>query len=208
MIRASVELLAAARKGILIKGGVYLEMGHKLDYLALDKTGTITHGKPVQTDYVLLDTSLGEQALAISASLAGRSDHPVSQAIAKATQEGTRLPVEAFEALAGLGVKGEVQGRLYHLGNHRLVHDAGYCSAELEAQLEALESQGKTVVLLFDASGPLALFAVADTVKDSSREAIEQLHALGVKTMMLTGDNPHTAKAIAAQVGIDQARAI
>jgi Cd2+/Zn2+-exporting ATPase len=201
-----VSGLAAARKGILIKGGVYLEMGHKLDYLALDKTGTITHGKPVQTDYVLLDTSLGEQALAISASLAGRSDHPVSQAIAKATQEGTRLPVEAFEALAGLGVKGEVQGRLYHLGNHRLVHDAGYCSAELEAQLEALESQGKTVVLLFDASGPLALFAVADTVKDSSREAIEQLHALGVKTMMLTGDNPHTAKAIAAQVGIDQAQ--
>lgn len=199
-------LAAAARKGILIKGGVYLEMGHKLDYLALDKTGTITHGKPVQTDYVLLDTSLGEQALAISAGLAGRSDHPVSQAIAKAALEGTRLPVEAFEALAGLGVKGEVQGRLYHLGNHRLVHDAGYCSAELEAQLEALESQGKTVVLLFDASGPLALFAVADTVKDSSREAIEQLHALGVKTMMLTGDNPHTAKAIAAQVGIDQAQ--
>lgn len=199
-------LAAAARKGILVKGGVYLEMGHKLDYLALDKTGTITHGKPVQTDYLLLNESLGEQALAISASLAGRSDHPVSQAIAKAAQDGTRLPVEAFEALAGLGVKGEVQGRLYHLGNHRLVHDAGYCSAELEAQLEALESQGKTVVLLFDASGPLALFAVADTVKDSSREAIEQLHALGVKTMMLTGDNPHTAKAIAAQVGIDQAQ--
>lgn len=199
-------LAAAARKGILVKGGVYLEMGHKLDYLALDKTGTITHGKPVQTDYVLLNESLGEQALAISASLAGRSDHPVSQAIAKAAQEGARLPVEAFEALAGLGVKGEVQGRLYHLGNHRLVHDAGYCSPELEAQLEALESQGKTVVLLFDTSGPLALFAVADTVKDSSREAIEQLHALGVKTMMLTGDNPHTAKAIAAQVGIDQAQ--
>ena len=199
-------LAAAARKGILVKGGVYLEMGHKLDYLALDKTGTITHGKPVQTDYLLLNESLGEQALAISASLAGRSDHPVSQAIAKAAQDGTRLPVEAFEALAGLGVKGEVQGRLYHLGNHRLVHDAGYCSPELEAQLEALESQGKTVVLLFDASGPLALFAVADTVKDSSREAIEQLHALGVKTMMLTGDNPHTAKAIAAQVGIDQAQ--
>lgn len=199
-------LAAAARKGILVKGGVYLEMGHKLDYLALDKTGTITHGKPVQTDYLLFNESLGEQALAISASLAGRSDHPVSQAIAKAAQDGTRLPVEAFEALAGLGVKGEVQGRLYHLGNHRLVHDAGYCSPELEAQLEALESQGKTVVLLFDASGPLALFAVADTVKDSSREAIDQLHALGVKTMMLTGDNPHTAKAIAAQVGIDQAQ--
>ena len=199
-------LAAAARKGILIKGGVYLEMGHRLDYLALDKTGTLTHGKPVQTDYVLLDPSLGEQAVAISASLAGRSDHPVSQAIARAAQDGAPLPVEAFEALAGLGVKGEVQGRVYHLGNHRLVHEAGYCSPQLETQLEALESQGKTVVLLFDASGPLALFAVADTVKDSSREAISQLHALGVKTMMLTGDNPHTAKAIAAQVGIDQAQ--
>jgi Cd2+/Zn2+-exporting ATPase len=199
-------LAAAARKGILVKGGVYLEMGHKLDYLALDKTGTITHGKPVQTDYVLLDDAVGERAVAISASLAGRSDHPVSQAIATAFGKDGHLPVEAFEALGGRGVKGEVEGRVYHLGNHRLVHESGLCSPALEARLEALETQGKTVVLLFDETGPLALFAVADTVKDSSREAIVQLHALGVKTVMLTGDNPHTAKAIAAQVGIDQAR--
>jgi Cd2+/Zn2+-exporting ATPase len=199
-------LAAAARKGILVKGGVYLEMGHKLDYLALDKTGTITHGKPVQTDYVLLKESFGEKAVAISASLAGRSDHPVSQAIATSARLDVHLQVESFEALSGRGVKGEVEGRLYHLGNHRLVHEAGLCSPELEARLEALESQGKTVVLLFDETGPLALFAVADTVKDSSREAIAQLHALGVKTVMLTGDNPHTAKAIAAQVGIGQAQ--
>lgn len=199
-------LAAAARKGILVKGGVYLEMGHKLDYLALDKTGTITHGKPVQTDYVLLDESFGEKAVAISASLAGRSDHPVSQAIATSAELAVHLQVEAFEALGGRGVKGEVEGRLYHLGNHRLVHESGLCSPELEARLEALESQGKTVVLLFDETGPLALFAVADTVKESSREAIAQLHALGVKTVMLTGDNPHTAKAIASQVGIDQAQ--
>lgn len=199
-------LAAAARKGILVKGGVYLEMGHKLDYLALDKTGTITHGKPVQTDYVLLDDTVGEQAVAISASLAGRSDHPVSQAIATAYGKDGHLQVEVFEALGGRGVKGEVNGRLYHLGNHRLVHESGLCSPALEARLEALESQGKTVVLLFDETGTLALFAVADTVKDSSREAISQLHALGVKTVMLTGDNPHTAKAIAAQVGIDQAQ--
>jgi Cd2+/Zn2+-exporting ATPase len=199
-------LAAAARKGILVKGGVYLEMGHKLDYLALDKTGTITHGKPVQTDYVLLDDAVGERAVAISASLAGRSDHPVSQAIATAFGKDGHLSVEAFEALGGRGVKGEVEGRVYHLGNHRLVHESGLCSPALEARLEALETQGKTVVLLFDGTGPLALFAVADTVKDSSREAIVQLHALGVKTVMLTGDNPHTAKAIAAQVGIDQAR--
>ncbi|OCR26929.1 ATPase P [Pseudomonas syringae] len=200
-------LAAAARKGILIKGGVYLEMGQKLDYLALDKTGTITHGKPVQTDYVLLKESAGERVPAIVASLAGRSDHPVSLAIAQAAEKSLILhEVTALEALAGRGVRGEINGEVYHLGNHRLVEELGLCSPELEAQLDALEKQGKSVVLLLDNSGPLALFAVADTVKDSSREAIEQLHKLGVKTLMLTGDNPHTAKAIAAQVGIDQAQ--
>ncbi|HEY0287925.1 MAG TPA: heavy metal translocating P-type ATPase [Pseudomonas sp.] len=199
-------LAAAARRGILIKGGVYLEMGHKLDVIALDKTGTITYGKPVQTDYVLLDSALGDKVVAISASLAGRSDHPVSLAVAKAAERQSHLEVTAFEAIAGRGVKGEIDGRLYHLGNHRLVHESGLCSPELEAKLETLEAQGKTVVLLFDATGPLALFAVADTVKESSREAIEQLHEMGIKTLMLTGDNPHTAKAIADQVGIDQAQ--
>ena len=200
-------LAAAARKGILIKGGVYLEMGHKLDYLALDKTGTITHGKPVQTDYVLLEPTAAELAPAVAASLAGRSDHPVSLAIAKAAEQGaTVYEVSEFEALAGRGVRGEVNGEVYHLGNHRLVEELGLCSPQLEAQLDALEQQGKSVVLLLDRSGPLALFAVADTVKDSSREAIAQLHALGVKTLMLTGDNPHTANTIAAQVGIDSAQ--
>ncbi|MDB6146237.1 MAG: cadA 1 [Pseudomonas sp.] len=200
-------LAAAARKGILIKGGVYLESGHKLDYLALDKTGTITHGKPVLTDFLALDPLVENSASAIAASLASRSDHPVSQAIAKdALGKQTVLhEVSAFAALAGRGVKGEVGGQLYHLGNHRLVEELGLCSPELEAKLDALESQGKTVVLLLDQSGPLALFAVADTVKESSREAIRQLHELGVKTVMLTGDNPHTAKAIADVVGIDQA---
>jgi Cd2+/Zn2+-exporting ATPase len=200
-------LAAAARKGILIKGGVYLEMGEKLDYLALDKTGTLTHGKPVQTDFVALDPTLADRVPAIAASLAARSDHPVSQAIAKAAQQSTTLhEVEAFEALGGRGVKGRIDGRLYHLGNHRLVEELGLCSPDLEARLDALEMQGKSVVLLLDDSRPLALYAVADTVKESSREAIAQLHELGIKTLMLTGDNPHTAKAIAEQVGIDHAQ--
>jgi Cd2+/Zn2+-exporting ATPase len=200
-------LAAAARKGILIKGGVYLEMGEKLDYLALDKTGTLTHGKPVQTDFVALEPTIADRVSAIAASLAARSDHPVSQAIAKAAQQSTTLyEVEAFEALGGRGVKGEIDGRLYHLGNHRLVEELGLCSPELETRLDALEMQGKSVVLLLDDSGPLALFAVADTVKESSREAIAQLHELGIKTLMLTGDNPHTARAIAEQVGIDHAQ--
>ncbi|WP_060485711.1 heavy metal translocating P-type ATPase [Pseudomonas sp. NBRC 111123] len=200
-------LAAAARKGILIKGGVYLEGGRKLDFLALDKTGTITHGKPVQTDTKVLDPLFEDRAQALAASLADRSDHPVSSAIAQFAK-AQNLPlseVSEFAALAGRGVRGEIDGETYHLGNHRLVEELGLCSAELEAQLDALERQGKTVVLLLDRSGPLALFAVADTVKDSSRQAIAELHALGIKTVMLTGDNPHTAQAIAAQVGIDRA---
>ncbi|USW99502.1 heavy metal translocating P-type ATPase [Pseudomonas proteolytica] len=199
-------LAAAARKGILIKGGVYLEAGYKLDYLALDKTGTITHGKPVQTDYLALSTQ--DNAPALAASLAGRSDHPVSLAIANAAVDNklALLPVDNFEALTGRGVRGEINGEVYHLGNHRLVEELGLCSPALEEKLFALEKQGKSVVLLLDKSGPLALFAVADTVKDSSREAIQQLHDLGIKTLMLTGDNTHTAQAIAAQVGIDQAQ--
>ncbi|KTC17058.1 ATPase P [Pseudomonas marginalis ICMP 9505] len=201
-------LAAAARKGILIKGGVYLEGGYKLDYLALDKTGTITHGKPVQTDYLALFPNVEDRAPALAASLAGRSDHPVSLAIAKAAVD-KNLPshvVDNFEALPGRGVRGDINGETYHLGNHRLVEDLGLCSPALEEKLFALEKQGKSVVLLLDKSGPLALFAVADTVKDSSREAIQQLHDLGIKTLMLTGDNTHTAQAIAAQVGIDQAQ--
>ncbi|WP_448094228.1 heavy metal translocating P-type ATPase [Pseudomonas lini] len=205
-------LAAAARKGILVKGGVYLEHGHKLDYLALDKTGTLTHGKPVQTDYLSLDPIADEIAPAIAAALAGRSDHPVSLAIANAAVDAvvesqrTPLIVDNFEALAGRGVRGEINGELYHLGNHRLVEDLGLCSPALEEKLFVLEKQGKSVVLLLDKSGPLALFAVADTVKASSREAIQQLHELGIKTLMLTGDNVHTAQAIATHVGIDQAQ--
>ncbi|WP_047712016.1 heavy metal translocating P-type ATPase [Pseudomonas lactis] len=201
-------LAAAARKGILIKGGVYLEGGYKLDYLALDKTGTITHGKPVQTDYLPLFPNIEDSAPALAASLASRSDHPVSLAIANAAVDKnlSTHAVDNFEALAGRGVRGDINGQTYHLGNHRLVEDLGLCSEALEEKLFALEKQGKSVVLLLDKSGPLALFAVADTVKESSREAIQQLHDLGIKTLMLTGDNTHTAQAIAAQVGIDQAQ--
>lgn len=201
-------LAAAARKGILVKGGVYLESGHKLDYLALDKTGTITHGKPVQTDYLPLDPLLADSAVLLAASLASRSDHPVSLAVANAAVDKKLAwrAVDNFTALAGRGVRGEIDGTLYHLGNHRMVEELGLCSPELEEKLFALEEQGKTVILLCDSAGPMALFAVADTVKASSREAIAQLHALGIKTLMLTGDNPHTAKAIAAQVGIDEAQ--
>ena len=203
-------LAAAARKGILIKGGVFLEEGRKLVWLALDKTGTITHGKPVQTDFELradvgMDAGV---ARCLAASLAGRSDHPVSQAVAKAADADgiARSELSAFEAMPGRGVRGVIDGKTWSLGNHRLAQEMTRCSPELETRLDALERQGKTVALLMDETRVLALFAVADTVKDSSREAVADLHKLGVKTVMLTGDNTHTAGAIAKQVGIDEAR--
>lgn len=198
-------LAAAARHGILIKGGVYLEEGYKLAWLALDKTGTITRGQPALTDSHLLDVPAGCDALQIATSLAARSDHPVSRAIAAAGQGSSLLEVAEFAALPGRGVRGVVGGVAYQLGNHRLIHELGVCSPELEARLNALETQGKTVILLTDGKQVLALLAVADTVKETSRAAIATLHELGIKTVMLTGDNSHTARAIADQVGIDEA---
>ena len=151
---------------------------------------------------------VADSAVLLAASLASRSDHPVSLAVATAAVDKKLQfsAVDNFAALAGRGVRGEIDGKLYHLGNHRLVEELGLCSPALEAKLFALEEQGKTVILLCDNSGPMALFAVADTVKETSREAIRELHELGIKTLMLTGDNPHTASAIAAQVGIDEAQ--
>ncbi|HBZ95334.1 MAG TPA: heavy metal translocating P-type ATPase [Pseudomonas sp.] len=201
-------LAAAARKGILIKGGVYLENGRHLALLALDKTGTLTHGKPVQTDSLHL-LEVEEPVHAVwAASLAARSDHPVSRALAlRAEEQGQALlDVEDFEALPGRGSKGRIDGRLLYMGNHRLVEDLRLCSAQLEQRLEALERQGKSVVVLCDEQRALMLFAVADTVRQTSREAIAELHGLGVRTCMLTGDNAHTAAAIAEQVGVDEAR--
>ena len=203
-------LAAAARKGILIKGGVYLEEGRKLVWLALDKTGTITHGRPVQTDFELrTDAGMdADSCRRLAAGLADRSDHPVSQAVAKAADADhiSKSALSAFEALPGRGVRGVIDGKIYSLGNHRLVEEMGRCSPDLEARLDELERQGKTVVLLIDDIRVLALFAVADTVKESSRDAIADLHKLGVKTVILTGDNTHTAQAIAKAVGIDEAR--
>ncbi len=201
-------LAAAARQGILIKGGVYLEQGRLLKWLALDKTGTITHGKPVLTDFEAWNTVIPEgNVRLLAASLAGRSDHPVSVAIASdADMPQTHTEVTDFSAVPGRGVQGRIDGEQYHLGNQRLIDDLQLNCPDLQLRLNELEQQGKTVVMLADQSRVLGLFAVADTVKESSRQAIAELHALGVKTVMLTGDNPHTARTIAAQVGIDEAR--
>ena len=202
-------LVAAARAGILIKGGVYLEEGGTLRSLALDKTGTITQGKPVVTDVVPLQDELND-SLRLAASLADRSDHPVSTAVSRHWQaqrvQATLSNVGDFEALTGRGTKGKLDGKWYYLGNHRLVEELGICNAATEQMLASLESEGKTAVVLCDESSPLLVIGVADTIRETSREAIGQLHQLGVRTVMLTGDNSVTAAAIARQVGIDDAR--
>ena len=203
-------LTAASRRGILVKGGVYLEEGRNLKWLALDKTGTLTHGKPVQTDFQDWDAPEEGRhpAALVAASLAARSDHPVSLAVANAAHEADSalLEVEAFTALPGRGVSAQFDGVTYQLGNRRLMREAGVSSDRLEARMDELESQGKSVIALTDGRRVLALAAVADTVKSTSADAIADLHGLGVRTLMLTGDNTPTAQAIARQVGIDEAR--
>ncbi len=208
-------LAAAARRGILIKGGVYLEEARKLRVLALDKTGTLTEGRPQLVAQQVLGTAGSGPApdagrvLRLAHSLAARSDHPVSQAIARglAVEAQDTLAVEAFAAEPGRGVHGRIDGRAYLLGNHRWVHERGLCSPALEAEMNQHERQGRTVTALADEQGVLALFAVADTVRESSREAVAALKAQGVRTVMLTGDNTATAESVAHQLGIDEVQA-
>jgi Cd2+/Zn2+-exporting ATPase len=199
-------LAAAARRGILIKGGIYLEEARKLKAIALDKTGTITEGKPRLVDWGVVDESTdAATAEHIAAVLAGHSDHPVSRAIAAGLKPNS-IEAHNFTALAGRGVQAEVNGVVYAVGNHRLVEERGQCSPELEARLKQHEEAGRTVTLLATPKRVIALFAVADTIKPSSREAVASLRALGITPVMLTGDNQATATAVAHEAGIDQAR--
>lgn len=198
-------LARAAQRGILIKGGVHLEQARNLKAIALDKTGTVTEGTPRLVESALLCEADAPAVFALAAGLASRSDHPVSQAIASGLQRDDR-PVVDFAALPGRGVQGTVDGRRYLLGNHRLMRDHGLCPPDLETRLRAHESQGRTVTLLASRETPLALFAVADTLRHGARAAVAELRALGVTPVMLSGDNATTVRSIAATAGIEDAR--
>lgn len=197
-------LAAAAKSGVLIKGGIHLENARKLKAIALDKTGTITEGKPklVHKEAVVGDLSQSES---LAATIASQSDHPVSKAIAQGLPKAA-LPVTEFQALAGRGVQAKVDNVEYVLGNHRLIEERKLCSAALEQTLKLHEAQGRTVTLLARHDAVLAVFAVADTIKASSREAIAEMKAVGIVPVMLTGDNQTTASAIAKEAGIEEAR--
>ena len=200
-------LAAAARRGILVKGGLYLEQGRLLRSVALDKTGTLTLGRPTLTDTVPLGAMPEAQVLRIAASLDGLSEHPVAAAIVSAYGDNRHSKVEHFEALAGRGVKGDIDGQTYYIGNHRLAADLGVAGPQVRQVLERLEAEAKTAVVLATAHEALAVLAVADQVRESSKRAIAEMRRLGVEPVMLTGDNRKTAEAVAAQVGITDVRA-
>ena len=203
-------LAAAARRGTLVKGGVYLELARKLKVLALDKTGTLTLGKPSVTAFHAFPGLPGPELHRVAASLAERSDHPVSAAVAALYRtEGKNASlheVERFEARAGRGVSGAIGGKVYALGNHRFAEELGVCNIETEQVLEKFEARGWTAVVLANEEKVLGVFGVADTLRETSAEAVRDLHALGVRTAILSGDNPKTVRAIADAVGIDEAR--
>ncbi|MDR2364650.1 MAG: cation-translocating P-type ATPase [Zoogloeaceae bacterium] len=203
-------LTAAARRGILIKGGVYLETARKIRAIALDKTGTLTQGKPRLTAFEVLDTRLDPAKLAwLAQGLAARSDHPVSQAIAAGL--AADFPAEEtakvadFSARPGRGVQGDIGGLRYALTNHRWTEERQQCSPQLEARLKTREAAGQSVTLLSDATRVLAICAVADTLKPSSTTAIDELARLGVIPVILSGDNETAVRAVGRQAGIDEA---
>ena len=199
-------LASAAKRGILIKGGVHLEQARLLKAIALDKTGTLTEGKPRLVEWQMLTTGLPKpQAEHIAAALAAQSDHPVSRAIASGLTPN-RVEARNFAALPGRGIEADIDGQRYLLGNHRLIEERGLCSAAIEAVLRTHEQAGRTVSLLATASGVLALFAVADTIKPSSAAAIAELKAMGITPVMLTGDNQATAEAIGREAGLTDIR--
>ena len=201
-------LASAARRGILIKGGVHLENARKIQLIALDKTGTITQGKPrlVQTE-VMPGVSHEDEVLHWACDMAAHSDHPVSQAVAAGLAGlGCDGDLESFEVLPGQGIKARAHGLELWLGNHRLMESLGLCSVQIEEKLSVHEARGRTVTMLASREQVLAIFAVADGIKDSSREAIARLSALGVATTILSGDNQATTDAIAREAGVAQAR--
>jgi Cd2+/Zn2+-exporting ATPase len=202
-------LAAGARRGILIKGGVYLEEARKIKVVALDKTGTITEGKPKLVAFEPVDAGLGKQSLEglekLARSLAARSDHPVSKAIADGVSTAAQ-EVGEFQAVAGRGVQGVIDGQPYVLANHRWIEERGQCSAELEVRLALHEQAGRTVTLLASSERVMAICAVADTIKPSSAQAVADLKVLGVTPVMLTGDNLATAQTVGTQAGIAEVR--
>jgi Cu+-exporting ATPase len=195
-----------AQSGILIKGGEALEKIHKLSVVVFDKTGTLTRGEPVLTDLIAASGFDSAQVLAYAAALEKNSEHPLARAILQRAQadEIAIVAVEKFTAASGLGAKGFVKDKLYLIGNRMLMKSEGVSVESLDEQADKLAREGKTVVYVASEKMAIGLIALADVPKASAKKAVESLKHRGLKVMMVTGDNAGTAKAIAAQLGIDQ----
>lgn len=198
----------AANKGVLIKGGIYLEEMGGLKAIAFDKTGTLTKGIPVVTDFKLLkDSSSQIDLLAIVAALENRSGHPLASAIVrKANETGINykgVVVEKFESITGKGIKGSIEGITYYIGSPKLFQTTTVDFPEITA----FQKEGKTVMVMGTEEETLAIIAVADQVRESSKGVISKLHSHGIKTIMLTGDNESTAKAKGHEIGVSDVQA-
>ena len=194
-----------AEHGILVKGGEPLEAACKINAIVFDKTGTLTKGKPEVTDVEDFGELDEDEVLRIAASLEKQSEHPLAEAIYKyAEEEGvTFAEVKDFKAIPGHGVQGKVGKDLYYFGNRKLITDVvGLSVDKIERKIVRLEEQGKTAMILASKKEIIGAIGVADTVKETSREAVDKLQKMGIETWMITGDNQRTAKAIATQVGI------
>lgn len=206
-------LTALARCGVLVKGGGYLEAVGKLRVLAVDKTGTITEGRPRVTGIESTSALPEEEILARAAAVDFHSMHPLAQAVVEAARQRSIpfTPAQSFRSRTGLGAQGDVDGHPHFVGNHRFTHELGVCTPELEERLRGIEASGKSLAVVGHMphegcqGEALGIIAISDTVRPEAVEAMRQLHASGVeKIVMLSGDNQLTADAIAQMTGIDE----
>ena len=203
-------LAAAARGGVLIKGGIHLENAGAVTTIAFDKTGTLTLGQPAVTDVLSLNNLAEASVLSIAAALEQGSEHPLAQAILLAAQDRDIPVLQAydFEAVVGRGIQARIDGRLYCIGNERLSHERGICTPHSEEALRQFERQGKTAILLFSETTPLGVIAIADQIRPNAGAAINELRANGIRrVLMLTGDNKETAHAVSKGLMLDDYRA-
>ncbi|MBB6624873.1 copper-translocating P-type ATPase [Clostridium gasigenes] len=195
-----------AEYGVLIKSGVALETAHKIQTIVFDKTGTITEGKPKVTDVVVINGIAQNDLLQLAASAEKGSEHPLGEAIVKGAEEkGLEFKkLDFFKAIPGYGIEVKIDGKNILLGNRKLMIDSKISLVELEKISDELAGEGKTPMYIAIDNKMAGIIAVADTVKASSKKAIEKLHEMGIEVAMITGDNKRTAEAIAKQVGIDR----
>ncbi len=199
-------LASAAKNGVLIKGGLFVEVPAKLRAIAMDKTGTLTHGKPEVIDIVPLNQHNEIELLERAAALESHSDHPLAQAIVrKAIERNVAIPpAEDFEIIQGKGARGLVNGKFFWLGSHRFLEERGQETPEVHEQLESLQKAGRSIVVIGNEEHVCGFVSLVDTVRPETAGILAQLHSEGIQDVaMLTGDNWGTAKAIAKVVGID-----